>query len=189
MSLQNTVLFGAVLVFTAALILTLNSSQMHQSKHSIFLATLPMVGGLELDDLWGSFQFKPFHDSMTLCIHPCVISVIKQRSTALFPSDQRSGEGCFSCSYGHCGPISLHQGHTTSPKKAQWEAAGMERSEDEKQKDLGHPLDPSPHEKYPQATDKWIWRHLPKVNLTPSPSGYYSTISNHASFPHSSYQT
>jgi len=189
MSLQNTVLFGAVLVFTAALILTLNSSQMHQSKHSIFLATLPMVGGLELDDLWGSFQFKPFHDSMTLCIHPCVISVIKQRSTALFPSGPaiwwRMLQLLLWTLWSHIPPPRTHH----EPQKGSVGGCGNGEVGGWEAKGPGTSTGPISAWEVSPSHRQVDLETSPKVNLTPSPSGYYSTISNHASFPHSSYQT
>ena len=33
---------------------------------ALVLATLPVAGVLELDDPWGTFQPKPFYDSMIL---------------------------------------------------------------------------------------------------------------------------
>ena len=49
-----------------------------------WLATLPMVGGLKLDDHCGPFQLRPFHDSMipgslaACCvIFPAIIQVVE----------------------------------------------------------------------------------------------------------------
>ena len=38
------------------------------------LVALPVVGGVELDDPWDSFQSKPFYDSMTLRLYDSMLS-------------------------------------------------------------------------------------------------------------------